>query len=241
MQVCCRLPCIKGGASRADISSMRLVACPSCHAQYDVTEIAEKWLDCRCGEQIENRPLPGVEAQVRRCASCGAIVSSDEEHCGYCRSEILRDDTRDLSLICPECYGRNAEESRFCVGCGIAFRPERYVVEGLEFPCPCCGCLMPARSLAGIGINECPECNGLWVPEERFDTLVSKVIEAQQSADPAKIAELSSGVKRGSPTQQERMYRKCPVCEAHMTRANFWRTSLPGGPGLQSQGLHGAE
>lgn len=204
---------------------MRLVACQSCSAQYDVSDISLKFIDCRCGETIENRPLQGVDAQVYRCASCGAIVSSDVQDCGYCGSEIVRDDSRDLSLICPSCYGRNAEDARFCVGCGIAFRPEKYQVEGFELPCPSCGCLMPARSIAGIGINECGECNGIWAPEQRFDLLVAKAIEARQSADPAKLAELKPRVKGGNPARQKVMYRKCPVCERQMARSNFRKSS----------------
>ena len=44
------------------------------------------------------------------------------ESCDYCGSEIVRD-TGKLSLICPECFGRNEEQSRFCTGCGVAFQP----------------------------------------------------------------------------------------------------------------------
>ena len=203
---------------------MRLVACPSCHAQYDVSDVSSKFIDCRCGEQVENRPLQGVDAQIHRCGSCGAGVGAEADSCGFCGSEIVRD-TRDLSLICPECYGRNAEEARFCVGCGVAFAPEKYKVEGFELPCPNCECMMPARSIGGIGINECAECNGIWAPEQRFDTLVAKAIEARQSADPAKLADLKPRVKGGNPARQKVTYRKCPVCQGQMARRNFRKSS----------------
>lgn len=216
---------VKGGGSGTDVSRMRLVACQSCHAQYDVSDVSEKFIDCRCGERVENKPLPGVDAQVHRCASCGAIVASDVDDCGYCGSEILRDPSRDLSLICPSCYGRNADGARFCVGCGVPFRPEKYQVEGFELPCPSCECLMPARSIAGIGINECGSCNGIWAPEQRFDLLVAKAIEARQSADPAKLAELKPRTKGGNPARQKVMYRKCPVCNRQMARSNFRKSS----------------
>jgi Zn-finger nucleic acid-binding protein len=84
---------------------------------------------------------------------------------------------------------------------------------------------MPARSIAGIGINECPECNGIWAPGQRFDLLVAKAIEARQSADPAKLAELKPRVKGGNPARQRVMYRKCPVCETQMARSNFRKSS----------------
>ena len=145
--------------------------------------------------------------------------------CGYCGSEIVRDRSRDLSLICPECFGRNADDACFCVGCGVAFRPEKAKLEGFELPCPACECLMPPRAVAGIGINECPDCNGIWAPEQRFDLLVAKAIEARQSADPAKLEELRPRVKGGNPARQRVMYRKCPRCGTQMARRNFRKAS----------------
>ena len=204
---------------------MRLVACSVCHAQYDVSQVVEKFIDCRCGEQVENEVLRGVDAEIYRCGACGAAVAHDASGCGYCGSEIVRDRSRDLSLICPECFGRNADDACFCVGCGVAFRPEEVKVEGFELPCPSCGCLMPPRSVAGIGINECPACNGIWAPEQRFDLLIAKAIEARQSADPAQLEALRPRVKGGNPARQKVAYRKCPECEALMARRNFRKAS----------------
>ena len=34
---------------------LHLVACPTCHTQYDVTHIAASTITCRCGEEIENQ------------------------------------------------------------------------------------------------------------------------------------------------------------------------------------------
>ncbi len=168
---------------------MRLIACPNCHTQYDVTNTIEESFPCRCGEVLKNESLEGMDAKILRCGSCGAIVGGDVETCDYCSSEIVRD-TRKLSLICPECYGRNSDDSRFCTACGVHFQPEQVQVDTYELPCPVCGCLMPARQIADVPINECPECNGIWTPEKKFDVLVSRAIEARKSADPAKLAAL---------------------------------------------------
>lgn len=202
---------------------MRLVACSSCHTQYDVTNVAEKEFDCRCGERVENRDLTAVDALIHRCGSCGAQVGADAESCDYCGSAIVRDDAS-LSLICPECFGRNEEAARFCTACGVSFSPQSVVVEGNELPCPCCTVLMPVRQVGGLGLNECPQCNGLWVPEQRLEQLIARAIEARRDR-PEALAGLTPRVKGANPAQQQVAYRKCPVCEAFMARRNFQRSS----------------
>ena len=201
---------------------MKLVACKSCHTQFDVTEIAENTFRCRCGETVENEPLPGVDAQVHRCGACGAIVAADAETCDYCTADIVRDG-RNLSLICPECYARNEETSRFCTACGVAFRPQPVHVDAVELPCVGCGCLMPPRVIGGLVVNECPQCNGLWVPEDRFDTLIERALENQKNPDPSFRGQ--PRVSSGNPLAEGVKYRKCPVCEAFMHRRNYRRSS----------------
>ncbi len=203
---------------------MRLIACPNCHTQYDVTDVVEKTVDCRCGTAIENRILEAVDAAIHRCGSCGAQVEAEAVGCDYCGSDIVRDE-RELSLICPECYGRNAENARFCAGCGVGFDPETVVVEGIELPCTDCGVLMPPRQIGGIAINECPGCNGVWVPEGKFDYLVDRAIEARKNADPGDARIADPRVKGSNPYRQRVKYRKCPACDAHMQRKNFRKSS----------------
>jgi Zn-finger nucleic acid-binding protein len=205
---------------------LRLVACHNCHAQYDVTQFVEKQFRCRCGETVENRELQGVDASIHRCGSCGAQVAADSKHCDYCRSEIVRDGSQ-LSLICPECYGRNSESSRFCTACGVPFRPERIDIEGVELPCPDCGCLMAVRDVGGVGINECPQCNGIWAPADTFDHLVLKACESARKAGvQAGLAPVADPrIRGGNPLSARVQYRKCPVCEAFMQRANFRKRS----------------
>ena len=211
-------------AVREEFGSVRLVACGNCHAQYDVSGIADKEINCRCGAKIENRQLEGLDARIHRCGSCGAQISSDSDLCGYCGSEIVRD-TRKLSLICPECYGRNAENSRYCTACGVPFRPEKPEVEGHELPCPCCGCLMPVSTIGGVGINECPQCNGVWVPENRFDQLIAKACEAAEGARGAEARAARPRLGGANPARNSVEYRKCPLCDAYMRRANFRKRS----------------
>lgn len=202
---------------------MRLVACQNCHTQYDVTNVSDDSFPCRCGETIENSSIEGVDAAIHRCGSCGAQVAADADGCDYCGSAIVRD-RRNLSLICPECHGRNEDASRFCTACGVAFSPEPVKTEGFELPCPVCGCLMPPRSVGGIGINECPSCNGIWAPANRLDLLINRAIEARKEADGALVG-FEPRRKGANPAAQGVAYRKCPECEAYMRRCNFRKTS----------------
>ena len=203
---------------------MRLVACPTCHAQFDVSDVATSHFDCRCGEKLDARPHAPVDAAIRRCGSCGASVQDDAAACDYCGGTIERD-LRKLSLLCPECFARNAEAARFCTACGVGFRPEPIPDSRPELPCPACGALMPPRSVGGVPVNECPGCNGLWVPGEAFDALVSRALDAHQSADPAKLEKLKPRVRGANPAQQKVQYRKCPCCSAFMQRRNFRKSS----------------
>jgi Zn-finger nucleic acid-binding protein len=202
---------------------LRLIACSNCHTQYDVSQVVEKQISCRCGEVIENHHLEAQVAEVHRCAACGAQASLDAVECEYCGAGIVKP-SDSLSLICPECYGRNADDSRFCTACGVAFDPEPIPIEGSELPCPCCTRLMPVRRVGGLAVNECPECNGLWVPGEKFDQLVDQAIESREQAGPDASAS-APRVKGANPYRQSVQYRKCPVCEAFMQRSNFRKTS----------------
>jgi len=200
---------------------VKLIACPVCHTQYDVSQIVAEHFACRCGEELENRPLAAVDATVARCASCGAHVTEETEQCSYCGSTIERDPGK-LSLICPECFARNADESRFCTACGVAFRPEAVRVDGHELPCPGCDARMPPSQVGGIPVNECPACHGLWVAGDHFDRLVARATEARQERGPVSDAPRVAG---GNPVSQTLRYRRCPECDQFMLRVNYKRSS----------------
>jgi len=203
---------------------LRLVACSSCHTQYDVTDVSLEKIPCHCGVEIPNVDREAVDAKIHRCGSCGAIVSAEAEGCEYCGSEIERDPGR-LSLICPECFARCADTSRFCTACGVGFQPQKVRVDGHELPCPDCDALMPAHQVGGVGVNECRTCNGLWVPADGFDQLISRAIEARRSADPAQQLASPPRMKGGNPAAQGVKYRKCPECMAFMLRRNYRKSS----------------
>jgi Zn-finger nucleic acid-binding protein len=199
---------------------VKLVACPDCHAQYDVTTVAAERFACRCGTTLENRALTAVDARIQRCGSCGANVLESAEHCDYCGAAVVREPAH-LSLICPECYARNADAARFCAACGVAFRPEPVPADGPAIACPACESPMRPSRVADVALYECPECHGLWVPGARFDELVQRATEARRAA----AIPPAPRVHGGNPNARPLRYRKCPECAAFMLRKNFRRSS----------------
>jgi Zn-finger nucleic acid-binding protein len=200
---------------------VKLVACPDCHAQYDVTDVHGDTFACRCGKQLRNQPPKAVDAAVRRCSACGAQVQEAEKDCSYCGAAVVRA-SGPLSLICPECFARNAEASRFCTACGVAFQPEPIPSGGPELACPACELPMKPSRVSGVPVCECTECHGLWVPGENFEQLVHRATEARRAAGGSPQPPRVQG---GNPNARAVRYRKCPQCSAFMLRRNFRRSS----------------
>ena len=202
---------------------MKLVACQACHTQYDITDVAADTLTCRCGSEVDVVDLQSRDLAVHRCSSCGAHVDVGVESCDYCGAGIVTD-PRLLSLICPECCARNADDARYCGACGVVFDPQPLEVEKRELPCPVCTSLMPGRAIGAIAINECPTCNGLWCPADGFEALVKAALESKKSSVTGEVEFVPR--KTGSnPASQQVAYRKCPECDAFMLRRNFRKAS----------------
>jgi Zn-finger nucleic acid-binding protein len=203
---------------------VKLIACPQCHAQYDVSSMTpESRFDCRCGEVLEASAPKGMDAPVQRCSACGALARESDENCDFCGSAIVHVEDRG-SLICPECYARNADDARFCLGCGVAFDPQSVASHAPELRCPVCERWMSARAVGGIEIQECPKCHGLWAPEDRFEALVDRATLAARDRAAAGEAVVPR-VDGGNPAQATVEYRRCPSCDAQMTRRNFQKRS----------------
>jgi Zn-finger nucleic acid-binding protein len=201
---------------------VKLVACPECHAQYDVSLVLHERFACRCGVELENRALKPQDAEILRCASCGAHVEAEAATCGYCRAQVVRE-PGELSLICPECFARNADAARFCAACGVGFNPEPIPADAKTLPCPGCeGGELHASRVAEVSLAECRGCHGLWVPGEHFERLIARATELRRTAGPA--APLPR-VRGGVPNKRAVSYRRCPTCQAFMQRRNFKRSS----------------
>jgi Zn-finger nucleic acid-binding protein len=201
---------------------VRLVACPGCHIQYDVSTVAEARFRCSCGLVVENVEALGRDATARRCGSCGAAIEPKVRECPYCRAALVHDATA-LRLICPECFSRNDEAYRYCIHCGVEFRPQPVPGTTPEISCPACGEPLHVQSIGGVPVRECSRCAGLWVPGEHFDSLVKRAMETAR-AHP--VRGLGILPQRAAQVSESKVaYRRCPVCEQPMHRKNFGRRS----------------
>ena len=203
---------------------MKLVACPDCHAQYDIAEmVADSAFDCRCGTELKATAPEGADAMVHRCGGCGAVAREGIDDCEYCGAGIVHAVSRG-SLICPECYARNLEDARFCLGCGVAFDPRQSPAERSELRCPCCERWMTTREVGGLEIQECPKCHGLWAEENRFEALVDRATAAVRES--VKQGEsIAPRVDGDNPAKSSVEYRRCPACDALMRRLNYQKRS----------------
>jgi Zn-finger nucleic acid-binding protein len=207
---------------------VKLVSCPQCHAQYDLALRPESGgsFDCRCGATLEAvAPKGAADAPAERCSACGALAKAGDEVCAFCGSGIVPS-VDPGSLICPECFARNADESRFCAGCGVAFEPQPWpAADGDDAAkCPCCARAMHAREVGGLVVHECGKCNGLWVPLDRFSALVDRAAETARAR--VEGGSLSAPrVDGDNPASRQVEYRRCPVCDALMARRNYQKRS----------------
>lgn len=202
---------------------MKLVACPNCHAQYDLSNFAGDVVSCRCGTTFPAVAPPAKDAAVVRCAACGAPVGETDKACAYCHAEIARR-PEPAGPVCPECYARNPVGARHCTSCGVAFEPQPVRASADPLECPVCpGVRLGARSLGGIWVDECAMCLGLWVPGDGMDRLVDRLRERRRrEGSPA--ADLAHRDRR-AVWQATIAYRKCPECGTAMQRKNFGRRS----------------
>jgi Zn-finger nucleic acid-binding protein len=205
--------------------ALRLVACPSCHLQYDVTAGAGAAFRCSCGSDVAAAAPAadaGRDATVRRCGACGAGVEGGARACPYCRAGLVADATL-LRLLCPECFARNAEDSRFCTHCGVEFLPQPVPAQTRALACPACAEPLAVQAIGGVPVRECTRCAGLWVPGGHFDAMVQQAMEKAR-AHPTRG--LAGGAPRAAPPAAGGVrYRPCPECAQPMNRKNFGRRS----------------
>lgn len=207
------------GSPAAEHRRAYLVACTSCHAQFDPTGVRGASFLCHCGARVANTAPNAIDAPIRRCSACGAALEARAETCGYCGSAVGVGAGR---LVCPECFARNRGEARFCGSCGVEFRPQPVVSGGDPVACPACTTNLTPRSLAGLAVQECETCRGLWVPASNFDALVVHAQDRQRER-------ATDGIRPATPPQVPSSariaYRPCPVCRQPMHRKNFGRIS----------------
>lgn len=194
-----------------------LIACSSCHRQYDVGhfEVGEK-LRCLCGE-LTTVPEPRSHvARIQHCSSCGAGVPDGATSCDYCGGGISLEE-RNLGAACPECFARLMKGASYCMECGVPIAPTAIRAERLESSCPRCSGPMILCTVERGHYTECGSCGGLWLEPSFFD----RVLEARDASPLGKGPAAPSSGTIDEPPPQELRYLPCPTCGEMMNRKNF--------------------
>jgi predicted RNA-binding Zn-ribbon protein involved in translation (DUF1610 family) len=207
----------------------RIVSCPSCKRQLDATSLPlGSRFRCRCGAVITVSATASRDAEVVRCASCGAPREAGARSCAYCGSDFTVHE-QDLETICPSCLARISDSAKFCSHCGAAIAPEEIATDPTDRTCPSCGDgkRLQSRALGDTGFTalECGVCAGLWLGAEVFESLEERTRKtATAAADPIALRKEIASRPRIAP-QKGVFYRPCPVCSQRMTRINFDQVS----------------
>lgn len=179
------------------------------------------------------------DAEVVRCASCGAPREEGAKSCAYCGSDFTLHE-QDLDTICPSCLARISDHAKFCSHCGAPIAPEEIASDPTDRACPACGegHRLGSRALGDTGFTalECGVCAGLWLGAEVFESLEERARKlAAPAADPIAVRKEIASRPRTAPPSGA-FYRRCPVCGQRMTRINFDQVS---GVILDRCGAHG--
>ena len=155
-----------------------LVACTSCHHQFDVGDMAiGSKIHCHCGESVTVPSMQARDARTLHCSSCGAHVEPGAETCDYCRASVVVSE-HNFGPACPECFSRMVDDASFCSTCGVKISPEVISAQPVDQECPRCDAKLVHRSVPNGSFSECLSCGGLWLPEGVFDRLVVEQDEA---------------------------------------------------------------
>lgn len=206
----------------------QLVACVSCHRQFDASghEPGSRF-HCSCGEIVEVRPTRPHESAVVRCSACGAPRLHEATSCQFCNSDFTLHE-QDLNTICPGCAARISRVARYCHACALPISPQGSAGEPVEATCPACGPdrQLVSRALGGekLAVLECPKCAGMWLSGPTFQLLEERARERQLSWAPEREEQGPGGHLELSPPN-ERLYRPCPECAKLMNRRNYGRRS----------------
>jgi Zn-finger nucleic acid-binding protein len=202
-----------------------LIACSSCHRQYDVGDLRPgSAVRCACGTANTVPRARPRRVAVQHCANCGG-VRDGEGPCPYCGARPSATE-KGLGDPCPECFARLARSARFCHGCGTEIRPAAVVRAVTSTSCPRCqGGLVQVEG-RGDPFHQCSACGGVWLSRRAFQRFVDR--SAGRAVSPEEQRSTAAGVRRRaiggrgklSPTRRRRSPTRpsisCPTCAETM-------------------------
>lgn len=194
-----------------------LQTCPHCHRQYDVShlEVGSSVL-CECGRDFAVAHHAPHDPRVLRCSGCGGNLQAQASRCEYCQAEITLDERR-LDSVCPGCFARAASQARYCMECGVEFRPQALAALPEGTRCPRCQGALASRALGPTTVVECRGCGGLWLSESDFERVCDDADLQEQAARALGGPQAPGQVVPDVPVR----YLPCPQCGERMWRKNY--------------------
>lgn len=209
-----------------------LIACSSCHRQYDVRDLAPRSkVRCACGTLNTVPARRPKRPGVAYCRNCGAPRDGDGP-CAYCDARpSVRAERGDP---CPECFARLGAKASFCSACGVAIRPESVIKALVDSRCPRCREGMMVVEGRGDPFHQCPGCGGIWLAKRAFERFVERAAGRAVTAGEQRSAARWVTVRRsatalakqrrerGSATRRrKRPAAHCPACGVAMTEVDY--------------------
>ena len=197
----------------------RLLVCQECKRQWDVTqyEVRQK-LRCTCGFLMEVVRMQPRAPEVQHCESCGAARQRSKVACEYCGAVPTLTASK-MGLVCPFCFCRTADDSKYCQSCGKVIQPGTLDAASGGLHCPRCSeATLGNRQIGAYTVDECPACGGMWIGQQVFERIVNQQVQEREEKEYSHTVKVFGEVSAV-------LYVKCPECLRHMNRHNFARAS----------------
>ena len=126
------------------------------------------------------------------------------------------------NMKCPHCNKNTSDSGKICVHCGKAIKKPIERDSHKTIVCPHCKTNAEITYLAGVELDYCPQCSGIW-----FDRGESKNFQNVMQ-DPKILSEFKSELENFSVAclkTSRSDYLNCPVCSKHMLHKKFIEVS----------------
>jgi Zn-finger nucleic acid-binding protein len=151
-----------------------------------------------------------MPAETLSCPMCGAAAATDASHCEHCGARLA-------TAACPSCFGLLFVGQEFCPHCGAKADRQAGVAPAKPLPCPRCQTDLEAVVIGGNQMQECGDCEGLWLEAATLQKLCAD--REQQAALLGAAAHLPAN--EDLAIERHIRYVPCPICKALMNRVNF--------------------
>ena len=126
------------------------------------------------------------------------------------------------TLHCPHCGGLTAAAAARCAQCGWLVKPRPSRNPETPILCPACSSPAEFAWLAGIQIDLCSGCKGVWFDDGELADLPGKVSDEALARG---AADFLAGLPPATTIPERPSYLVCPVCAGHMAPRNYREVS----------------